>query len=186
MLCPGRKGKTGTAELNAYLQNVLNPEDKSKKEIKRGAQIFREGDKVMQIKNNYDICWNRSGEQGLGVFNGDIGKIVTIDKSEGSIKIVYDDKVAVYSQDMLSELEHAYAVTVHKSQGSEFPAVIMPVIGGYDKLYYRNLLYTAVTRAKKILVIVGSKNRLKYMIDNNVKTLRYTGLKYYLQNGIVF
>ncbi len=186
VLCPGRKGKAGTAELNSYLQEVLNPADKSKREIKRGAQIFREGDKVMQIKNNYDISWSRQGEQGLGVFNGDIGKIAFIDKSEGTLKIAYDDKIAVYSQDMLSELEHAYAITVHKSQGSEFPAVVMPVIGGYDKLYYRNLLYTAVTRAKKILVLVGSKSRLKYMVDNNIKTLRYTGLKYYLQNGIVF
>lgn len=186
VLCPGRKGEAGTVELNRQLQDRLNPADKTKAEYKRGAYLFREGDKVMQIKNNYDIAWSKDGEQGFGIYNGDIGRIIKIDRAAGVMRISYDGRAAEYTLDMATELELAYAITVHKSQGSEFSAVVMPVVGGFDKLYYRNLLYTAVTRAKKILVLVGSKNRLNFMVNNNVKMLRYTGLKYFLENGIVF
>lgn len=186
VLCPGRKGEIGTVQLNSFLQDKLNPKSDKKAEYKTSTYTFREGDKVMQIKNNYDIAWTKGNETGLGIFNGDIGRIIKIDRVSDVIKIDYENRVAVYSLDMASELELAYAITVHKSQGSEFNAVIMPVLGGYDKLYYRNLLYTAVTRAKKYLIIVGSRNRLKFMVENNKKTLRYTGLKYFLTNGIVF
>lgn len=131
-------------------------------------------------QNNYDIAWVRGEEKGLGIFNGDIGTIVSIDKHNGYIFIDFDGRLSSYTLKMAEELELAYAITVHKSQGSEFPAVILPLLGGYDKLYYRNLLYTAVTRAKKLLIIVGSRQRVEFMIENNRKMLRYTGLKQFL------
>ena len=131
----------------------------------------------MQIKNNYDITWSKEKEQGAGIFNGDIGTIIEIKKAIGMLKIDFDGRICNYPSTALEQLELAYAATVHKSQGSEFDVVILAVLGGYDKLYYRNLLYTAVTRAKKMLIIVGSTQRVKYMIDNNRRTLRYTLLK---------
>lgn len=185
VLCPGRKGKLGCAELNKLIQEVINPHEANKTEFKANGNVFRTGDKVMQIKNNYDIPWVKENEKGLGVFNGDIGIIKSIDKLAQTAEIDFYDRTAAYSFENASELDLAYATTVHKSQGSEFNAVIIPVFGGYDKLYFRNLLYTAVTRAKKILILVGSRGRIKYMIDNNIKTLRYTGLRYFLENGIV-
>ena len=183
VLCPSRKGELGVTELNKRLQQQINPPDKSKAELKHKNYTFREGDKVMQTRNNYNIAWIKNDDSGLGIFNGDIGIIRDIDKMAGIARIEFDGRMVSYeSFDMATDLELAYAITVHKSQGSEFEAVIMPVLGGFDSLCFRNLLYTAVTRAKKILVIVGSKNRLKYMIDNNHKMLRYTGLKYFLTN----
>lgn len=187
VLCPQRKGELGVIELNKMLQATLNP--KVGVEFKSGLYSFRVGDKVMQIKNNYDIEWKRErdGEQenGMGIFNGDIGIIKMIDKGSATLAIDFDSRLAYYTFDMAIELELAYAVTVHKSQGSEFEAIILPIMGGYDKLYFRNLLYTAVTRAKRILIIIGSKGRIKFMVDNNLRTLRFTGLKTMLQEMIV-
>ncbi len=177
VLSPTRKGPLGTAELNKRLQKAINPPSREKSEIKTLYQTFRLGDKVMQTKNDYDVQWSRDGEQGTGIFNGDIGVITKLNKILGKIEIDFEGRICTYSTLMLENLELAYAATVHKSQGSEFEAVVLPVLGGYDKLYYRNLLYTAVTRAKKLIVIVGSANRVKYMIDNNRRTNRYTCLK---------
>lgn len=185
VLCPGRKGENGTFELNAKLQSVLNPPDKSKNEFKFGAVTFRVGDRVMQIKNNYDIMWIKdSGENGLGVYNGDIGIIKEVNRYSSFLRIRFDDREVDYPFDLLSELEHAYAVTVHKSQGSEYKAVVLPLCKYFDKLYFRNLLYTAVTRAKEILVIVGDEQAVKKMVMNNRKTDRYTALWFFLKEGI--
>jgi len=181
VLCPSRMGQLGTMELNRRLQERLNPPAPDKPEVKVFANLFRLGDKVMQIKNNYDIIWKKDDEEnGVGVFNGDIGEIIFIDKSIGRVKIRYDDRVADYSVDMMSELELAYAVTVHKSQGSEFPCVILSLDSPNRKLYYRNLLYTAVTRAKQLLLIMGNPRAVPSMVENNRKTLRYTNLAGFL------
>lgn len=180
VLCPSRKGETGSVHLNKMLQAMINPPDKNKNEIISGSRIFREGDKVMQIKNNYNIIWTKDSQEGTGVFNGDIGIIKKIDRVSASLAVWFDDKEAVYSFESLKELEHAYAMTVHKSQGNEFDAVIVPVIGVVPQLCYRNLLYTAVTRAKKLMVMVGSEQQIKQMVDNNTKTRRYSALKHFL------
>ena len=177
VLSPTRKGPLGTVELNKMLQAALNPPSRQKTEIKTFLYTFRVGDKVMQTKNDYEIDWKKDGERGTGIFNGDIGVILRLNRLLGEIEIDFDGRVAVYNTEMLDNLELAYAATVHKSQGSEFDAVILPVLGGYDKLYFRNLLYTAVTRAKKLLVIVGSKNRLEFMVKNNRRMNRYTCLR---------
>lgn len=184
VLCPQRKGELGVIELNKKLQDRLNKKSDSTLEFKSGIYTFRVGDKVMQIKNNYDIEWKKGNEIGMGVFNGDIGIIRMIDKGSATLAVDFDMRVAYYSFDMASELELAYAVTVHKSQGSEFEAIVLPIMGGYDKLYFRNLLYTAVTRAKRILIILGSKGRIEYMVNNNLRMLRYTGLKTMLQDSV--
>lgn len=186
VLCPSRKGALGVAELNARLQQRLNPPAAGKVEFKNGPAVFRTGDKVMQIRNNYDIAWTREdGEKGAGIFNGDIGVIQMVDRGSRTMLIDFDGRQAYYSFDMANELELAYAVTVHKSQGSEFDAIILPVMGGFDKLYYRNLLYTAVTRAKQILVLVGQKSRVAFMVQNDKKMLRYTGLKRMLREKVL-
>ena len=179
VLCPGRKGILGTHELNIALREALNPPAKFKDEITYGFMSFRTGDKVMQIKNNYNITWLKAdtGEYGEGVFNGDIGIIEKIDKISKKMQIRFDDRIAVYDGDCVQDLELSYACTVHKSQGNEFEAVIIPVIKNSQYLYYRNLLYTAVTRAKKLLILVGNRETIKFMVDNNVRTLRYSGLK---------
>lgn len=185
VLTPSKKGKTGTIELNKDLQNIINHPSKNKSEYLYGNYIFRENDKVMQIKNNYNIEWIKDGKKGVGIFNGDIGIIKNIDVVSHTIEIDFEQRIVNYSLDIVSELELAYAITIHKSQGSEFDAVIVPIIGGYDKLYYRNLLYTAVTRAKKLLIILGSKDRIKFMIDNDRKMLRYTGIIHFLESNIL-
>ncbi len=177
VLCPTRKGPVGVIELNKSLQQALNPVNKNFAEVKTVNYIFRVNDKVMQMKNNYDIKWQKDGEKGSGIFNGDIGIIKGIDKSSENITIDFDGRVCHYNYAMLENLDLAYATTVHKSQGSEFEVVILPLLGGYDKLYFRNLFYTAVTRAKKMLIIVGSSKRVKFMIDNDKRTYRYTCLK---------
>lgn len=177
VLCPSRKGTLGVVEINKALQFAINPPEKKKNEIKGIYYTFRDNDKVMQIKNNYDIVWKKDGESGTGIFNGDIGNIVKISKNEGRIVIDFEGRIAEYTSEMLEQLELAYAITVHKSQGSEFNVVILPLLGGFEKLYYRNLLYTAVTRAKKMLIIVGSKNVVERMVANNRRTLRYSCLK---------
>jgi len=184
ILSPSRKGKSGVVELNRLIQMQINPPSSQKSEIKSMLYTFREKDKVMQIKNNYDIVWTKGDEPGTGVFNGDIGTILFVKKTEGTVVIDFEGRIAEYSTELLNQLELAYAVTVHKSQGSEFPYVIIPIIDGFDKLYFRNLLYTAVTRAKQMIIIVGSEDRIRYMVENNRKTLRYTCLKSFLKTEL--
>ena len=178
ILSPTRKGPLGTIDLNKLLQNELNPPSPKKPECKSYLYTFRLGDKVMQTRNNYDIVWRKGeDEQGTGIYNGDIGRISNINKMEQTAVIDFDGRIAKYPYDMLSQLELAYAVTVHKSQGSEFDIVIMTLPDGFDKLYYRNLLYTAVTRAKKLMILIGTSERVEKMVDNNKRTRRYTCLK---------
>ena len=183
VLTPKRKGDLGVGALNESLQAALNPPQKGKREYKSTFATFREGDKVLQTRNNYDIEWEKpgTGEKGMGIYNGDIGIIQRIDLVGGTMEIDFDGRRCEYTLEMAPELDLAYAVTVHKSQGSEYSAVVLPIFGGYDKLYFRNLLYTAVTRARKLLIIVGSESRVYQMVDNNRKMLRYTGLKWFLR-----
>ncbi len=181
ILAPGRKGELGVTELNSTLQEVINPPEKDKQELVSGKRVLREGDKVMQIRNNYDLLWTKDdGENGEGIFNGEIGIIESISKRSRIIKVRFDDKVASYDFDFAPDLDLAYAATVHKSQGNEFDAVVMPLYRGSPMLYYRNLLYTAVTRAKKLLIIVGSYEIIEKMVNNNRKNKRYSGLKFFL------
>ena len=181
VLCPGRKGELGTRELNRRLQELLNPPGEKKRDITIEGTVLRMGDKVMHTRNNYDIGWTRDdGDVGSGVFNGDIGVLEDLDPREGVLSVRYDDRVALYTRQDAQDLELAYAVTVHKSQGSEFDAVVMPLYGVQRQLCYRNLLYTAVTRAKSLLVLVGSRATLAEMVENDRKTLRYSGLRHFL------
>ena len=184
VLCPSRKGILGSVEMNKMLQRVLNPPKKELSEVKGILFTFRDGDKVMQTRNNYDIVWKKDGENGTGIFNGDIDTIVKVKRGEGTVVIDFEGRIAEYSLEMLEQLELAYAITVHKSQGSEFTAVIIPLLGGFDKLYYRNLLYTAVTRAKKMLIIVGSKSIVEKMVHNDRRTLRYTCLRHMIESEL--
>lgn len=177
ILTPTRMGCAGTKELNRDLQLALNPPSKEKREIKVFETVFREGDKVMQIKNDYDIEWKKDSEYGRGVFNGDIGFIEELDRHSGNIIVNYDGKKALYTPDMLKKLDLAYAVTVHKSQGSEYNAVIMPLTSISKNLQYRNLLYTGVTRAKNILILIGTKKQVYEMVDNDRRTLRYSCIR---------
>ena len=184
VLCPSRKGDCGTINLNRKLQSVLNPADENKAECKSAGRLFRVGDKVMQIKNNYDIPWEKGRESGSGLYNGDIGIIKTIDVKREIMEITFDDgKEVLYPIAGANELELAYAVTVHKSQGSEYSAVIMPVADAPVKLLYRNLLYTAITRAKKLMIIVGNKSKVESMISNNRQNKRYSMLKTMLMDN---
>lgn len=180
VLCPSKKGETGTINLNNVLQEALNPPLPDKKEYNTGYRLFREGDKVMQIRNNYNIHWESDDGDGDGIFNGDIGYIEVIDMRHDAVVIDFSGRRATYSKEQLQEIELAYAITVHKSQGSEFDAVIMPVISVNSRLCYRNLLYTAVTRAKKLMILVGTTGCLNSMIDNNKTQLRYSSLKHFL------
>ena len=181
ILCPSRKAEAGTVNLNNLLQSTLNPRSNNQPQLSYKGVYYRTGDKVMQIKNNYDLQWQReNGDIGFGVFNGDVGYITLIDIKGGIIKVKFDDKTVTYFAENIGELELAYAVTVHKSQGSEFECVILPLIDTPPQLLYRNLLYTAVTRAKKLLVVVGSENVYNKMAKNDRKTLRYTMLKEFL------
>ena len=182
VLTPGRKGELGTAELNRKLQEALNPPEKGKKEITIRGILFREGDKVMQVKNDYHIGWTKfDGTTGEGVFNGDLGILCGIDRKASTLTVQMDDRLVLYELDMASELELAYAMTVHKSQGNEFPAVVMPVFPGPSQLSYRNLLYTAVTRAKELLILAGTRQALAAMVENNRRTRRYSGLLRFLR-----
>lgn len=182
-MTPMRKGELGVNNLNVRLQKALNPPSHQKKEKKFGEVIFREGDRIMQIANNYRIEWKRLSdfgfaEEGLGIFNGDMGYIKEIDEDMGRLTAVFDgDKIVEYDFVTLDELELGYAISIHKSQGSEFPAVILPLAWGPPQLMTRNLLYTAVTRAKEIVVIVGHESSIKKMIQNNHISRRYSGLK---------
>ncbi len=186
VLCPGRKADLGTVELNKLLREAINPAEKGKPEVKLGGAIFRLGDKVMQVRNDYDLPWSREdGTGGEGVFNGDMGVVTAIDRPGGALHVRIDDKDVLYDFERAQdELEPAYAVTVHKSQGNEFPAVILPVLRTPSQLCYRNLLYTGITRAKQLLILVGEVAVLRKMIENDRKTRRYTGLgKLLLRDG---
>ena len=181
ILAPSKKGELGTVSLNAALQGLLNPAAKDKEEFSGAGRVFREGDKVMQIKNNYDIFWTRCKEASSGIFNGDIGIITAINHNASFMKIDFDGRIAVYPFENAAELDLAYAITVHKSQGCEFEAVVMPVCSVIPQLSYRNLLYTAVTRAKNRLILVGNQGQINAMVDNDKKTRRYSALKYFLE-----
>lgn len=183
VLCPSRMGEVGTENLNALLQEKLNPPSYEKNEIRNRGFILREGDKVMQIRNNYDVPWFKDNENGTGVFNGDIGILNRIDRANDMITVRFDDKEAVYSLENAREIELAYAMTVHKSQGSEFEAVVLPVLSTPSKLSYRNLFYTALTRAKNMLIIVGNTASIKSMVDNDKKTRRYSALPHFLEKS---
>lgn len=178
VICASRKGEAGTENLNIILQSALNPAHRAKREYRFRERIFREGDRVMQTRNNYDICWERTtdGKDGNGIFNGDIGTIISIEASEGYMEMIFDDRKVLYDISMLDDIEHAYAITVHKSQGSEYPIVVMPMCSAAYMLHTRNLLYTAVTRAQKMVVLVGREDIISEMVKNNHQTLRYTGL----------
>ncbi len=184
VLSPTRKGELGVENLNIMLQKYINPPSERKAEIEYRESIFREGDKVMQIKNNYQLEWERRGyhgvviEQGAGVFNGDCGIIRFVNTVMQEITVEFEDnKYVIYPYTLLEELELAYAITIHKSQGSEYPAVILPLLSGTSLLFNRNLLYTAVTRAKKCVTIVGLPEMVQKMIDNEREQKRYTTLK---------
>lgn len=182
VLSPMKKGDIGVIELNSRLQAVINPPSKYKAEKVVGKTIFRVGDKVMQIKNNYQLNWNIHLEndkdiEGEGIYNGDIGYIIYINEKNQELVVEFDDnKEAVYSFSQLDELIHAYASTVHKSQGSEFPIILMPMSWAPEVLLSRNLLYTAVTRAKQLVVLVGQEKYVEAMIKNNKIDNRYSAL----------
>jgi len=189
VITPTKRGECGTRELNRLLQSKLNPQNigkiKSKREKKIADTLFREGDKVMQVKNNYDIAWKKDGDEGSGVFNGDIGRVKAISYKTETITVDFDGRVCEYSFSEALDLELAYAVTVHKSQGSEYPAVILPILRCPPPLTNRSLLYTAVTRAKALLIAVGDPALLAQMVENNKRDERYTSLKHLLtQNNM--
>ena len=184
VLTPMRRGALGCETLNGILQRYLNPPAPGKQEHLHGDTLFREGDKVMQIKNNYQLGWEITGkngivvDQGTGVFNGDMGRVVTIRESLAELVVEYDEhKQVIYPFGMLDELELSYAITIHKSQGSEYPAVLLPLLSGPKMLFNRNLLYTAITRAKQCVMVLGSSRTVGDMIDNTDENKRYTGLK---------
>lgn len=179
ILTPTRRGEAGVAALNRELQSALNPAGEGKAEKRYGDTVLRVGDRVMQIRNNYDIVWTdpAQGAAGTGVFNGDIGYITAIDPAQELLTVDYDGRLASYGFDQLNELEHAWAMTVHKSQGSEYRAVILCLCAVPKQLAYRGILYTAVTRARELLIAVGARETLDQMIDNHRQTRRYSGLR---------
>ena len=179
VISASRKGESGTESLNILLQQNINPRDVKKREYRFRDRIFREGDKVMQIRNNYDILWTRSFDDktGNGIFNGDIGVIEEIDASEEMMRITFDDRRVCYEFSLLEDLDHAYAITVHKSQGSEYPIVVIPMCSSAPMLLTRNLLYTAITRAQSMVILVGREDIVAQMVGNNRQSMRYTGLE---------
>ena len=186
VLSPTRKGAVGTVNLNRLLQAALNPPAPEKKERAFGDYLFREGDRVMQIHNNYDILWKKTDGSmvGAGIFNGDVGILQSIDTGAETLTVLFDDKVAEYDFTQLNELEPAYAMTVHKSQGSEYRAVVLAAWNGSPYLLSRSILYTAITRARELLVIVGREETVGVMVENAKKNRRYSGLKLRLQGKV--
>ncbi|NLB91566.1 MAG: ATP-dependent RecD-like DNA helicase [Clostridiales bacterium] len=181
VLSPTKKGECGVWQLNKLLQSAMNPPARGKKEVLYGETLFRQGDKVMQMKNDYQIVWERKKgfetEEGTGVFNGDIGYITHVDEDSGEITVLFDEnKEVLYVDQQRESLELAYCISIHKSQGSEFPAVVMPVVGGPPMLLTRNLFYTAITRAKKLAVMVGREEAMEAMVKNDHVARRYTSL----------
>lgn len=187
VLVPMKKGPLGVYALNARIQAAINPPSRQKRERRQGDVTFREGDKVMQVKNNYKIGWKKAryngmAEEGIGTFNGDLGTIMRIDTVEQEVEVLFDDeRAAVYDFTMLDELALAYAVTVHKSQGSEFPIVVMPLVGGAPSLMTRNLLYTAVTRAREQVYLLGRSRCIYDMAANTQVKKRYSALGTFLR-----
>ncbi len=186
VLCPLKRGTSGVNSLNVKLQNAINPPLSSKKEIRIGEHIYRQFDKVIHIVNNYDLEWSRGDELGVGVFNGDIGKIIDVNEGEGKLVVEFEDeRVVVYTRDIFDQLLLAYSISIHKSQGSEFDIVVIVLMGGSYTLMTKNLLYTAVTRAKKMSVLVGDDKHLYCMVHNNYTAKRYTLLTQMLEEEYV-
>lgn len=184
VLTPTRRGDAGTRSLNFALQAALNPPKPGKQERRFGELIFREGDRVMQTRNDYDVVWQKEdGTAGTGIFNGDVGKIAKIDPSGELLEIVFDDRTATYTSDMLAELDMAYAMTVHKAQGSEYRGVVFVGAPSAPSLMVRGVLYTAITRARELLVIVGDDSAVNKMAENDRRSRRYSGLKWRLRKG---
>ena len=181
VISPTKKGAFGTESLNKMLQHMLNPPLPEKAEKRHGETVFRIGDKVMQIRNNYDLVWIDGGKERFGIYNGDIGVVRKISNSHNSMTVDFDGRDVEYSFDLLEDLELAYAITVHKSQGSEYPFVVMPVADFTPMLMTRNLLYTAVTRAKEMVILVGKESSLMQMVENEKVSVRYTGLRMLLE-----
>ena len=186
VLCPTRKGGVGTIALNQLLQQALNPASPEKKEHQTGQYLFREGDRVMQIRNNYDILWKKldGSSVGTGIFNGDMGVITAIDTNQETMTVAFDDREAQYDFTQLNELEPSYAVTVHKSQGSEYRAVILTAWNASAYLLSRSILYTAITRARELLILVGREDIVAAMTENAKRSRRYSGLKLRLQGKV--
>ncbi|MEF9865347.1 MAG: ATP-dependent RecD-like DNA helicase [Oscillospiraceae bacterium] len=186
VLCPTKIGILGTVALNTRLQELLNPPSPAKNQLQFMGRIYREGDKVMQIKNNYDIQFTRdNGEDGVGAFNGDMGIIETVDVRSGGVVVRSEDRRIVYTQESLSQLDIAYAVTIHKSQGSEFDAVVIPLADVPPKLCYRNLLYTGVTRARSLCILAGQDKAVESMVHNAKNTMRFSCLSSFLKEGVI-
>ena len=181
VLTPTRKGATGTASLNRALQAALNPPAEGKRERIFGEMVFREGDRVMQTRNDYDVVWEREdGTAGTGVFNGDVGQILQIDPGGELLTVAFDDRVATYTADMLTELDMAYAMTVHKAQGSEYRGVVFVAAPCAPGLEVRGVLYTAITRARELLIVVGDDSTVRRMTENDKRQRRYSGLRWRL------
>jgi exodeoxyribonuclease V alpha subunit len=178
IISPSRNGEAGTENVNRLLQSTLNPPGRGMREHKVTDMTLREGDRVMQTRNNYDLLWSRAydDQTGYGIFNGDIGVIEEIRRNDNEMVILFDDRRVMYDCSLLEDLEHAYAITVHKSQGSEYPIVIIPMCSAASMLLSRNLLYTAVTRAKSMVILVGREEIVAQMVRNNRQAMRYTGL----------
>lgn len=178
VIAPSRKGEAGTESLNQLLQSTLNPPNAQQREHRFRDRVFREGDRVMQTRNNYDLLWSRvaDGKTGSGIFNGDIGLIEEIHSSDGYMTLLFDDRRVDYDFSLLEDLDHAYAITVHKSQGSEYPIVVLPMCSAAPMLLSRNLLYTAITRGERMVILVGREEIVEEMVANDRQTMRYTGL----------
>ena len=185
VLCPTKMGPCGTQALNSLLQDLLNPPAQGKPQLQSASRVFRVGDKVMQVRNDYEIVWHRDGgEQGVGVYNGDIGIVESINTRDRSMVVRMDDRKLIYPAENLGELETAYAITIHKSQGSEFAAVVLPAAQVPPRLCYRNLFYTGVTRARKLCVVTGRRDTVAAMMANVRQNLRYSGLAALLQEAL--
>ena len=180
VLSPTRKRVTGTASLNRLLQEAVNPPAPDKPERRFGEYVFRQGDRVMQVRNNYDVMWKDGLTAGMGIFNGDIGQITQVDPRAELITVDFDGRLVEYTPDMLGELEPAYAITVHKAQGSEYRAVILAVSEGAPMLLTRGVLYTAITRARELLILVGDEEIVARMTANDRQQRRYSGLRWRL------
>ena len=185
VLTPTRKGPCGTVRLNRCLQEALNPPAPDKREILWGERLFREGDRVMQTRNDYDVLWERSdgSAAGAGMFNGDVGRILRIDPSGEWLELDFDGRVALYGAEMLSEVDLAYAQTVHKAQGSEYRCVVLAAMPAAPSLMVRGVLYTALTRARELLVVVGDDAAIRAMAENDRRQRRYSGLRWRLRNS---
>ena len=180
VLSPTRKRVTGTASLNRSIQEAVNPAGPDKPERRFGEYVFRQGDRVMQVRNNYDVVWKDGAESGMGIFNGDIGTILRVDNREQIVTVDFEGREVEYTPDMLVELEPAYAITVHKAQGSEYRAVILAVSEGAPMLLTRGVLYTAITRARELLILVGDEEVVARMTANDRQQRRYSGLRWRL------